>query len=206
MAHKHVLKMNVSELYEFVLSEFSSHTNGTRNDVDTIEIELPNVDEFSFETMMTFIYTGNEPKLDDMDSAKSILLLADRFGCTELKLFSKSTLVGKFLVPSAAANLMLLAEAHSCALLKEASMDVYVSCPTEVVNSDDWTLVEESPKLLVELVRYMGIGFHQRSTRTDITNDSMGVSSLRVWLEDRGLDLDGTRETLVERWKEHQSK
>ena len=219
-AHKRVLALRAKELYELVLIAEDAADTSTTN------IVLSDVDETVFEAMMEFIYTGKEPKLNDEDTAKSIIFQADRFGCTELKLFAESILVGHFLVPSTAAGLLLFADSHSCALLKEASMDLYALNPTGVMKAkgndekkkenenddDNWANLEESPKLLSELLRYTNIdrkqylsvvdeGYCNNSTPEDA--DNLGVTSLRERLQNASLDVDGSREMLVKRWKEH---
>ncbi|VEU43245.1 unnamed protein product [Pseudo-nitzschia multistriata] len=191
MAHTHMLETQAPALYDLTLSESSSNSTKRKRE-DTIRIALVDVDESEFETFMRFVYVGTLPELDSIEAATSILLLSNRFGCTDLKLFCESTLVDKFLGPATAATLLLLAEGHSCALLKEAFMDLYTSNPKEVSNGKDWHLVEESSKFIKELLTYAMIDRHERSEEDSVT-------SLRKWLEDENLDVDGTRETLVKR-------
>jgi len=160
---------------------------------------------------MNFIYTGNEPKLnDDTEIAKSILVQADRFGCTDVKLCMESVLIQQFLAPSTAAELLLFADSDSCALLKEASMNTYAENSRAVMNSqDDWTKLMESRKLLSELLVYVADGRKQYSSVVKGGNgtledaDNLDVTSLRERLEKANLEIDGSREMLVERWKEH---
>lgn len=220
--HKSVLALRAKELHELVLVESSSNSCNTGDDTD-VKIELSDVDETEFDAMIKFIYTGKEPTMDNEETAKSILLTADRFGCTELKLFAESSLVDHFLATSTATGLLLFADSHSCALLKEASMELYASNPTGVMKgnkddetnenenekNDDWTKLEESPKLLSELLRYTNLDRKQYSsvieddTGTPEDADNLNVTSLRERLQKADLDVDGSREMLVERWKEH---
>ncbi|OEU18051.1 hypothetical protein FRACYDRAFT_268855 [Fragilariopsis cylindrus CCMP1102] len=125
----------------------------------------------------------------------------------------ESILTEKFLIPSTAAGFLLLADSYSCALLKEAAMVVYASNPNDVMESsqDDWTKLKESNDLLVELLVYATSSRKQYSSVVDDGNgtiddvDDFDVTSLRERLQQQNvdLDLDGSREILVERWKNY---
>merc|ERR1712238_280348 len=184
-------------------------------------VVLADVDETIFEILIRFVYSSEEPKLDDLDeeTIKSILVAANRFGVTELKLYAESVVIEKFLVPSKAAALLLFADAHMCALLKEGTMDAYMTDPQAVVASHiDWTKLQESNKLLTELLLYTssgGAGERKRYS-TYVRNvdskgdniledfDDLDVTSLRERLQqETDLDVDGSRSMLVERWKDY---
>merc|ERR1712238_639956 len=129
--------------------------------------------------LIRFVYSSEEPTLDDLDeeTMKSILVAADRFGVTELKLYVESILIEKFLVPSKAAAFLLFADAHICALLKETSMDAYMTDPQAVIASHiDWTKLQESNKLLTELLLYASCaaGGRRRYSSYDRNGDSNG--------------------------------
>merc|ERR1712194_60536 len=140
---------------------------------------------------------------------KSILITANRFGVTELKLYVESVLVEHFLVPSSAATLLLLADAHIRALLKEGTMDLYASKSIEVIDSnmEEWTKLKESSNLLVELFVYASSGRHKYSSVVEDDNgtiddvDGFDVTSLRERLQTYDLDVDGSRDMLIDRWK-----
>jgi hypothetical protein len=223
VGHKDIISLRAESLYDLIRTEeqSSSADDGSRNDDDgsgAIRIVLPDVDEFVFETLLKFIYTDEVPKLekdeDDDDNinegkVKSILLTADRFGCTDLKLYMESILVEKFLVPSTVAGLLLLADSHSCALLKEATMNMYASNSKDVMESsqEDWMKLKESNDLLVELLvyatssrkKYVSFVDDDYGTIEDV--DNFDVTSLRERLQYAGADVDGTRDCLVELWK-----
>jgi len=93
--HMCILALRARALYKLVLVGKSSSSDG-----DT-KITLPDVDEMAFEAMLEFIYLSKEPNFNDGDEdiAKSVLLVADRFGCTELILYVESVLVDNFLNP-----------------------------------------------------------------------------------------------------------
>ena len=188
--------------------------NDEDNEGETKTIFLPDFGELVFEKLLEFIYMDKVPKLEenDTDDAKSILHAANRFGCTNLKLYMESVLVEKFLVPSNAIALLFLADSYSCALLKEAAMNVYASKFTDVMISskEDWTRLKESNDLLVELLLYTNNPGGRRKYASVVENgdgdtlenvDDFDVTSLRERLEKANLDVDGSRQILVERWK-----
>ncbi|OEU14911.1 hypothetical protein FRACYDRAFT_188278 [Fragilariopsis cylindrus CCMP1102] len=213
VAHKCILALRARSLYELVLVEESSSKDSAENDLTNIE--LRDVDKKVFEILLEFVYTGKEPKLDDDEgTARSVLVAANRFGCTDLKLYAESVLVDKFLVPSNAAALLLFADSYSCALLKEATMNTYINDTKAVIESKaDWTKLKESNDLLVELLLYSTSGRKKYSSIVDDGNalidraivdaDDLDVTSLRQRLQKVDLDLDGSREILVERWREY---
>jgi hypothetical protein len=208
VAHKCVLALQARSLYKLVLVDESSSKDSAENDTN---IELRDVHEKVFEIFLEFVYTGKEPKLnDDEGTARSVLLAANRFGCTDLKLYAESVLVDKFLVPSNAAALLLFADSYSCALLKEATMNTYIKDTKAVIESeDDWTKLKESNDLLVELLLCSTSGLKKYSSVVDDgidaieDADDLDVTSLRERLQNVDLDADGSREILVERWREY---
>jgi speckle-type POZ protein len=190
MGHKCIISLRARSLYDLILTEEQSSNgdgggDGNDDERNAIKIILPDADEFVFETLLKFIYTDIVPKLekdddddnDNEEKVKSILLAADRFGCTDLKLYMESTVAG----------LLLLADSHSCALLKEATMNMYASNSKDVMESskDDWTKLKESNDLLVELLVYATSGRKKYSSviadgnGTIEDTDNFDVTSLR---------------------------
>ncbi|OEU08646.1 hypothetical protein FRACYDRAFT_249542 [Fragilariopsis cylindrus CCMP1102] len=211
--HKSILAIRCKELYELVVTEEES-SNHDDNEGETKAIFLPDFGELVFERLLEFIYMDKVPKLkeNDTDVAKSILHAANRFGCTNLKLYIESVLVEKFLVPSNAIALLFLADSYSCALLKEAAMNMYASKFTDVMESskEDWTRLKESNDLLVELLLHTNNPGGRKKYSSVVENDDgdtledvddFDVTSLRERLEKANLDVDGSRQILVERWK-----
>ena len=221
VGHKCILQLRASALYELVLTE----TERSRD----ADILLPDIEPPAFEILLRFIYQDTLPEIsnnkdDDFEKVKSILCVADRFGCTDLKLYMESLLVDKFISASTAIGLLMLADARSCALLKEACMDAYVTGSKTVTeaNTEDWQQLAESNALLVELLAYAtsdrkiyapvvvpntNNNNSQGNTTTNTETkeedaDNYDVTSLRERLTWKKLDCDGSREILLRRWKE----
>jgi len=217
--HKCVLADRARVLFELVLTEESSSSSSSSGNNNCIVVHI-DVSETVFEVLIQFVYSSEEPKLSDLDeeTIKSILVAANRFRVTELKLYVESILIEKFLVPSKAAAFLLFADAHLCALLKETSMDAYMTDPPAVIAShSDWTKLQESNKLLTELLLYASAAAGGRKryssyVRTVDSNgdhiledaDDLDVTSLRERLQQEAkLDVDGSRSMLVARWKDY---
>ena len=205
-AHKIVLAVQARDLYDLVITEEQS-SPASRNGT---EIILTNADANAFEALVQFCYIGTIPQLNTESSddknetkTKNVLLVADRFGCKDLKLYIESYIVEYILLPSKAARLLLLADSHSCPLLKEASMNAFVADPKTVMESqDDWKNIQESTKLLEELL------VHATSDRSNTKcssnyEDGLDVTSLRKDLQTYQIDVDGSKEMLLQRWKDH---
>ena len=155
--HKCVLEDRARVLFDLVLTEEQSSSSSSSSEKNNCIVVLADVGEKTFELLIRFVYSGVEPKVDDLDeeTMKSILVAANRLGVTELKLYVESILVEKFLVLSKAAAFLLFADSYSCGFLKEQSMNVFITDSTTFMNSnDDWKSLQESNKLLVELLVY----------------------------------------------------
>ena len=193
VCHKCILeKQEASPLFDIV------------EDSDNNVVEIKNVNSDHFEAVLCYMYTGklsNDVFNDNLESSTTFLKVADRFGCSTLKLKVEFEITKNVLKPSNAADLFLFADAHSCALLKEACIELFRTSPAEVKESDAWATIKESRKLLIELVE----DFMTTTPTSTVTQGSsineLDVSTLRKQLEHKRLNIDGSRETLVKRLK-----
>ena len=123
----------------------------------------------------------------------------------DLKLYIESTIVENFLDTSNAAEFLLLGDSHFCPLLKEASMNIYNNDANAVMESEKWCYVEESSRLLSELLKFCKVG-KQISSDEDSVNfvtENLDVTSLRNRLLEANLDIDGNKEILIGRLKNY---
>jgi len=165
-------------------------------------IPIKDVDSSMFEALLRYVY-GEEPPPDDImeKDARKVLDVADRFGCVNLKLVAESALVESGINESTAAELLLFADAKSCALLKEATLTFIKANAKAVMESPDWSEVNKSASILTEVLK---VAFAPKSFATDGDDfDEMADGSLRRKLQEEGLSEDGTREMLVKRLKRH---
>lgn len=113
-----------------------------------------------------------------------------------MKLIVEAEIVKAGIEAENAAKLLLFADAHSCALLREVALEFCLSHPKAIKESKGWEQLRESPDLLAELLGSSPTQF----SKWDY--DTMRVASLRQKLDARGLEVDGTRETLIRRLTE----
>ena len=190
-AHSVVLSQHAETMYEMV-KEYRN-----KNEDEEAAVPIPDVKVEVFEMVLEFVYCVRTPEIADGRTAAKLLEAADRFGCTDLKLFTESTIVEKFLNPTSAAEWLVTSDGRSCALLKEASMKI---CHNEygiVTESEGWPKVRESNRLLEELFKFAAAGDRPIGTWSD--DDTLDVTSLRNLLKEANLDVDGSREILLAR-------
>jgi len=225
-AHKCVLALRARPLLELALHEHEE-------DDDTLEhrpIPIPGVEENVFSAFLDYVYTYNEERLmrwlsesESSDNfAKSLLVAADKFGATDLKIKVESVLADRYLSKDNCCEMLLWADSHWCALLKEEAMNLYCSDPKGCVSSrTGWNQLAESPRLLSELLIRSVRHRRKRSSRKGgrrnphrrlrdrrrLGLEDLNVRVLREGLEAAGLDPDGSREMLIRRFREyHQSR
>ena len=191
LAHKSILCLRSPVLYGIAQST-TSHDE---------EVLIPDISGSTFKILLEFIYVGTLPKSNDVETSKTILVGADRFGLVQLKLQIESEITAKFLDAGNAAELLLFADGHSCPLLKEACMKLHGENQIETQTSPEWPKVMEASNLLAEL--FFFVTSQKRTPQHPDDFDNMPVHTLREKLEFLGLDLDGTREMLVERLRDH---
>jgi speckle-type POZ protein len=163
------------------------------------DIPIDGVDPAMFRALLQFIYTDELPMTVNLEAdARTLLEVADQFGCSCLKLLAESEVVKAGIKVENAAELLLFADAHCCALLREAAFDYCVAHPSAVRASGGWTQLKKSPELLDE---FFGACFPTGSS-SGSDSDTMKVASLRQKLDEKNLDVDGTREMLIQRLKE----
>ena len=220
-AHRIILSLRAKALFEL-----SKEYDGQEH------VPISNLKGDTFQKILIVVYTVKTPEMDDEATAKEILAAADRFDCTHLKLYAESVIVDKFLTTANAATLLVLGDSMSCALLKEAAMNTYASDPSAVMesSSEGWPNILDSKRLLAELLESVSLklGAANRNTNTTNSNNNndddddisdtvtvagtdnidqlMNVTSLREKLEEAKLEVDGSREILVDRLKKQQER
>ena len=82
-------------------------------------------------------------------------------------------------------------------------MEFFVKNAEEVMASEGYEQVKESPAVMAELMAVMASGCKKRpaSSDADAGRDfkRMRVATLRQKLDDKGLDVDGSKDMLVSR-------
>ena len=176
---------------------------------NNVPVLLHGINGNVFKSYLDYVYTVKAPDIEDKDTAMQILGVEECFGCGELKLYVESVLVDKFLEVSNAAKMILVADEYSLPLLKEAAMNLYKTESNAEKKSKSWTTVEESHRLLRELLDHLSVQYLSSST-SKVGNEyssnhvyQLDMASLRFQLQDANLRVDGSRAILIKRLKEH---
>jgi speckle-type POZ protein len=167
-------------------------------------IQIQGVKPSVFRSLLRFVY-ANEVE-DLRNEARQLLDVADRFGCKGLKLVAEAELVASGILVDTAADLVLLGDAKNCALLKEAAMEFFAKNAESVISSSGWAKVTESLPLMKELMEVL-VTTHKKRLAPDNPDEErdckrMRVSTLRRMLDEKGLDVDGSRDVLISRLEE----
>lgn len=169
-------------------------------------IRIVDVEPDNFQILLRYVYGDEIPDEEIlMAKASTLIRVADRFGCVGLKLAAEVKLVETGIDTNSAADLILFADANNCALLKEAAVDYFLVHTAEVMETEGYTRVQESCSTLSEL-----LNAHVISKKLSAPSDTIGekdykrmcVSQLLDKLDARGLDVDGSKEMLIERLEE----
>ena len=170
-------------------------------------IPIVNVQADVFRMLLRFIYGGEIPSKNIIkDQAKDIIHAADKYGCTGLKLAAESEVAAADITIENTAELILFADATNCAMLKEAAMEYFVANAQEVMASEGFVEVKESPSVMAELmdVAFGGCKKRPADDSTDANDRDykrMRVAELRRELDSKGLDVDGSKEMISSRLK-----
>ena len=168
-------------------------------------ISIEGVDPDMFRVLLRFVNGGELPTKDALENqGEQIIRTVDRFGCTWLKLAAEAELASAGITTENAAELILFADGTNCSILKEAAMGYFVKNAQAVMASEGFEKVKESPSILTELMAF-GFGGGQKRSVSGSSEDNerdykrMRVATLRKKLDEKGLDVDGSKEMLVSR-------
>jgi len=189
-AHKSILALRCKKLYEIAKE--------SDNDVP---IPIHSERGIIFKGLLDFVYHVKTPTMKTEAIALEFLVAADRFDFPDLKLYAESVIVLEFLTVQNAAAMFIFADSHSCALLKEESTKFFVTDRNSFKKGESWSKIKESPELLEGLLD--GVANRVKPDKCQDSIDLMDVTTLRKELDDANLQLDGSREILVERLKAH---
>ncbi len=168
-----------------------------------------------FRHLLYYVYGGEISDEEFVDNEKGFINAANKYGVTNLKLeaevwYTKNT---EITIDNVIDNL-LYADAMNCALLKESVMDFIVENKEKVMQRVSFQDVpgDVCKDLLAAVSRYYeekdsatsGDG-DDDGDETDVekTYSKMRIRDLREKLNDKGLDIDGSREALIANLKEH---
>eukprot|EP00956_Cyclotella_meneghiniana_P024124 scaffold48121_cov54-Cyclotella_meneghiniana.AAC.4 len=144
-AHKAILKARVPEVAE--LAEPYDTTN---------PIPIKDVEPDIFEIMLKNVYGKDIHANYWKEHAKQILDASGKYGFTKLKSKAEAWHVKNLkdtLVVDNVVDELLYAEGKSCPLLKKATMDFILEHGEEVIESESYEKLDESPQLRKEVMK-----------------------------------------------------
>ena len=153
-----------------------------------------------FHNLLCYVYGGIVPEEDLKTHAKDIIEAADKYAISNLKLAAEAAYVDSttIIVDNAIDNL-LYAESKNCALLKEAVLDFLAENSVEAQNI---SFTDVPSHIINDLLAAFGRSKKSDGSETDEDKYStMRVSELRRMLDEKGLDVDGPREAMIEALK-----
>eukprot|EP00956_Cyclotella_meneghiniana_P021471 scaffold39184_cov22-Cyclotella_meneghiniana.AAC.4 len=158
-AHKLILKSRVPELAELV------EPYDTDNPIPIKYVE-PDI----FDTMLKYAYGKDIDTNYWKENAKQLLDASGKYGFSEIKSKAEAwhviNLQQEFTIDNAVDEL-LYADGKSCPLLKKAAMDFIIDHGEEVIESESYNKLDESPQLRKEVMK----AFASRARNASHEND-----------------------------------
>lgn len=190
--HSQVLFANAPILYDFLDQQRNS------------SVVIRDIRAEVFHDVLHHVYTGYFPEVVvDVDSVnvsmdskivkygKELISAANRFELIDMKVAVENVLVAeRILNRKNVSDFILFADAQSCPLLKEYATSYFLLHAKEILQSQHSKRLRESAELLSEII------ILQNTTPDE---DLMSVTELRKELSTHELDIDGSKEMLIER-------
>ncbi|KAL7529520.1 hypothetical protein ACHAXR_006200 [Thalassiosira sp. AJA248-18] len=193
-AHRFILQDSAPALEEI------SKSGGGTTPIPIFDVK-PDI----FRHMLYYSYGGKVASDDLKANAKEIIDASDKYGIVGLKLEAEASLVTSTTITiENVMDYLLYADSKNCALLKEATMDFLVENGNEAFNKLSFDDVPGH--MMKDLLAAVNRG-NEKGTASNNESDfsAVRVSALRKMLHEKGLDIDGSRETMIARLEENSS-
>ena len=146
-----------------------------------------------FRHMLYYVYGGSVPDGELKTHAKDIIDAADKYSIINLKLEAEAAYVKSTgITMDNVMDNLLYADAKNCALLKEAVMNFLAE--NSVLAAEQISFSDVPGHLMKDLL----VAFNRKGSGKKDELTSLSVSALRRRLEEKGLDIDGSREAMIE--------
>ena len=200
-AHRFILQHHSQEL-----SALCATSDGTN------PIIINDVKPEVFRYVLYYVYGGEITEDDFVGHERDIINAADKYGVTNLKLEAEVWYVNNTdITIDNMIDTLLYAHAMNCALLKELVMDFIVKNKEEV---QQVSFRDVPGDVCNDLLAAMSRRDEEKDSSSDDEDDEKGkdvekmfnkmrIRDLRQKLDDKGLDIDGSREALIAKLKEH---
>jgi len=203
-AHRFILEHTSSELA--ALCE-SSPEGGMNSPIIINDIKAG-----VFRGLLYYIYGGDIRQEFFVANAKEVIDAADKYGVVNLKLEAEVWYVHSTRITTDnVIDNLLYADAKNLALLKEAVMDYIVKNKKKVMKRVSFKDVPGDiyKDLLAAVSRVLEDSDEDGDDEEDEEKDdyaAMGIGALRQKLDQRGIDIDGSRDTLIAALKKQSRK
>jgi hypothetical protein len=151
-----------------------------------------------FHHLLYYVYGGSVPEEDLKTHAKAIIDAADKYSIVNLKLEAEAAYVKSTTITmDNAMDNLLYADAKNCALLKEAVMNFLAENSADA--SEKISFNDVPGHLMKDLL--VAVSRNGKKDASGTSTDeltSLSVSDLRRKLAEKGLDIDGSREAMIE--------
>lgn len=159
-------------------------------------IQLPGVSPATFNHLLEYVY-GREPADFGTDAlqVKEIMEAADKYGVAYLKLKAEAQYVSSIKVTfdNVMENLHY-ADSMNCALLKEVVIDFIVKNRAEIIRRN---FMKDAPGGLINDVLAATIRNENEGFEDADDVNAMSINEIRRRAHEKGLDVDGSRESLI---------
>ena len=153
-----------------------------------------------FHHLLSYVYGRAIPEEEFKAHAKDIIAAADKYSIVNLKLEAEAAYVQSTKITfDNVMDDLLYADSRNCALLKEAAIDFLVENSVEATEKASYA---NFPGHLLKDV-FVAMNKAQGKSGGDNAFASMSVSELRKKLDEKGLEVDGSREAMIESIKNH---
>jgi len=192
-AHRFILQDISTMLAELCKSDESGEGVTT--------VSISDVKPDTFKHMIYYTYGGKLSDEDLKDNAKDIINACDKYGVVHLKLQAEAHYVKSttFSMDNIMDNL-LYADSKNLALLKEATMDYIVANKGDIMGKVSFNDLPGS--IANDLLAAVARGEEARGEVNSTDYNKMRVGKLRKMLDEKGLDVDGSREAMIALLKE----
>ena len=192
-AHQIILKKCAPTLHEMCVSSDGD---------DLTSVPINDVTPAIFRHILHYIYGGKISEEDLEENSKDIIDACNKYGVVGLKLEAEAYYVNStaITVDNMMDNL-LYADSKYCALLKEAVIDFAIENGQDIIGKVSFDDVPGS--MMTDLLTAVTRKEKKKSANSGEDDlNTMRVSELRKKLDEKGLDVDGSREAMIARLKE----
>mmetsp|Transcript_15833 Transcript_15833/g.38052 ORF Transcript_15833/g.38052 Transcript_15833/m.38052 type:complete len:417 (+) Transcript_15833:65-1315(+) len=162
---------------------------------DSAPVQITDVRPDIFRHLLYYVYGGRILEEELKANAKDVIDAADKYGVVNLKLEAEAC-HAKFLELSTNNVLdnLLYAHAKNCALLKEVVIDFMTENSDAILGKVSF---DDVPGSVVSDLLTATARRNNSDSDINVSDKTMRVSALRKKLHEKGLDIDGSRETMV---------